>query len=205
LVLSRPCVARRASEIVVAAIEKYKNKVKLPSTFEEHKQVYTEIRDGLTTPDQFYLGQIEGQNEPFCARFNRLFTIAVPKEPQKRMDFVQRRRIARLEDSFLHDLHQRMFRAFASLGFDDYDWFPDSDLYAIVASADKELAKKRLTLAEINSEKAHAETGHSGDANLQQKLKGLTDKAQALIDEIESLTQESQPYRDALKARGNSP
>jgi hypothetical protein len=101
LVVSRPCAAAHDEWVLVAAVEKYKNKP--PAEFEsydEAKQFFIEIRDGLTTPDQFYLGQIPGYEGSFCGRLDSLHTIQVPKSgTDERQAFLA---AARLKSLLLH-------------------------------------------------------------------------------------------------------
>jgi hypothetical protein len=88
LVLSRPCVAAHDEWVLVAAVEKYKNKP--PAEFESYDEA-------------------------------KQFTVQVPKEgTSERQAFLASARIALLSKEFAHDLHLRIFRAFASLGFDDH-------------------------------------------------------------------------------------
>ena len=129
LVVSRPCVAAHKEKIIVAAIERYKNK--RPDQFEsrvEARYYYEDIRDGFSAPDQFYLGQIPGYDGSFCARLDSLHTIQIPVDSQAKAEFASRFRIAVLSADFCRDLHLRVFRAIASLGFDDHRWFATDEL-----------------------------------------------------------------------------
>lgn len=196
LVLSRPCVASRSEVIVVAAIEKYKNS--RPATFEsfeEAKQFYTTVRDGLTTPDQFYLGQIDGYDGCFCARFNSLHTIQIPTD---RRAFLTLNRIARLHADFTHDLHLRLFRAFASLGFEDQGWYPTADLRAVVAVADKDLAAVQ---AELSKTEAALRLGDSQGFPHQSEKTKLERERDKLTTKLQEINLESQPYKVELGRR----
>src|SRR4051794_19956578 len=62
LVLSRPCVAAHKKSVVVAAVAKYPESVpKGIDSFEKVLDFLTGARDGGTSPDVFYLGQLLGR------------------------------------------------------------------------------------------------------------------------------------------------
>jgi hypothetical protein len=203
LVLSRPCVALRDEYLVVAAIEKYKTSP--PGKFdsyEEAKEFFNEIRDGLKTPDQFYLGQIAGYEGKFCARFDSLHTIQIPKDStEDRRTFIAASRIGRLHQDFAHDLHLRLFRAFASLGFDDHRWFPDDDLRALVAVADRDESQKKTALLDA---RAKLELGNAqGFPHESVKARCEADQAKCEKD-LQKLIDEITPYRKELERRSQS-
>ena len=72
----------------------------------------------------------------YVAKLDELYTIEVPKKPDERAQFLERHRRFRLDPSFARDLHVRVFRAFASLGFDDVAWWSDGDLELVVNQCD---------------------------------------------------------------------
>jgi hypothetical protein len=200
LVLSRPCVAAHDDWILVAAVEKYKNKP--PADFEsydEAKQFFIEIRDGLTTPDQFYLGQVPGYEGNFCARFDSLHTVQFPsKSSAERQAFTIAARIARLNEEFVHDLHLRLFRAFASLGFDDRRWFSTEDLRALVAIADRDESKKSADLLAV---KAKLTLGQSQGFHHESERKKLERDLARLQAELENLLEDTKAYKEELSRR----
>jgi hypothetical protein len=121
LVLSRPCVAAHKKQVVVAAIEKFPdNTPKGLDSFDKVLDFLTGLRDGGSSPDLFYLGQLPERTGRFCGRLDALFTIDVPADAQTRKAFLGERRLATLHPDFARDLHLRLFNAFASLGFDDH-------------------------------------------------------------------------------------
>src|SRR5271170_3124757 len=76
LVLSRPCVAAHKKHVVVAAIAKYPDAVpKGIDSFDKVLDFLTSARDGISSPDVFYLGQFPGRIGRFCARLDALHTI----------------------------------------------------------------------------------------------------------------------------------
>src|SRR5262249_53130234 len=63
-----------------------------------------------------------------------------------RSSFLKDRRIGRLSKDFVNDLHYRVFRTVAMLGFDDYGWLPDADLEWILQQgrADLKAAESKV-------------------------------------------------------------
>src|SRR5690348_10384076 len=93
LVLSRPCVAAHKKHVVVAAVAKFPDNVpKNLDTFEKVLDFLTGARDGGSSPDVFYLGQIPGRSRRFCARLDSFHTIEVPEAGVQRDQFMAARR-----------------------------------------------------------------------------------------------------------------
>jgi hypothetical protein len=82
--------------------------------------------------------------------FERLHTISIPVGPQ-RQAFLEAHRVYSIDEAFVHDMHQRLFRAFASLGFDDHGWWSPADFEILMSKADAELA---TLSAEVNNAKS---------------------------------------------------
>lgn len=197
LVISRPCIAVRAPLVTVAAIDTYKVKPGSFEGFNECWEFYKDVRDGLSTPDQLYIGQIPGREGAFCARFDLLHTIAVPESEVDRLAFLKQKRIGRLHPDFRHDLHQRLTRAFASLGFDDHDWFPQKDLETLLSFATIEEGKKQAAVA---AAQAQVNLGASGFTDQGQQTAGTRDLA-AATKELEKFQAQIKPFKDALDGR----
>src|SRR5438270_13950224 len=71
LVLSRPGVAAHKKHVVVAAVAKFPDSVpKNIDSFDKVLDFLTGARDGGSSPDVFYLGQLPGRNGRFCARLD---------------------------------------------------------------------------------------------------------------------------------------
>jgi len=135
LVISRPCVIAHKPTIIVAAVEKYK--ANIPDgidTFRKVKSFLEGLRNGEGAPDQFYLGQLPGDDEQgrFAAKLDSIQTIRVSSKPEDRDRFVKKHRFARLHEDFQRDLHSRLFQAFSVLGFDDIQWYSLPDLKYLV-------------------------------------------------------------------------
>src|SRR3954447_6106345 len=63
LVLSRPCVAAHKKHVVVAAVAKFPDSVpKGIDSFDKVLDFLTGARDGCSSPDVFYLGQLPGRS-----------------------------------------------------------------------------------------------------------------------------------------------
>src|ERR1700730_7053236 len=129
LVLSRPCVAAHKKHVVVAAVAKFPDNLpKNIDSFDRVLDFLTGARDGGSSPDVFYLGQLPGRSGRYCARLDSFHTIEVPDGKQERDQFLEARRTLTLPSDFARDLHVRVFGAFASLGFDDHSWPSTEDL-----------------------------------------------------------------------------
>lgn len=192
LVLSRPCVVGHKAAITVAEIQKYS--MDLPrdvSTFDDMLDFLTAIRDGSESPDVFYLGHLLGEEGRFCARLELIHTLHVPTDESPH-EFVSRHRVATLNTDFCRDLHLRIFRAYASLGFDDLRWLSDEDLNTLVTHGKSDIAR---ALAEVAQHKA---------TEAQQEMRGQQHKGKALAaaeQAVNSLQQRIQPYLDEAARR----
>jgi hypothetical protein len=161
LVVSRPCAIAHKQNIVVAGIDKYPDSVpKDMNSFEKVLDYLTSARDGETSPDVFYLGQIPTEKKGrYRAKLDSLFTIQIPSEPELLAAFVREKRIAKLNQAFCRSLHTRLFTAFATLGFDDNGWLSTDDLdwlvkqgLADVAEADSAVGKLLAQQSSLHAE-----------------------------------------------------
>jgi len=149
LVMSRGCNANRDKDVTVARITKCDlAEVAELETFRDFLDFFKALRDGDGRPDTFYLGELtSGSTERYVAKFDALHTIRVPVESAARQQFLEEHRRFKLDADFQRDLHQRLFRAFASLGFDDDNWWTDEDLKFLVGKG-KALYQKQLASVE---------------------------------------------------------
>jgi len=149
LVMSRGCNANRDKDVTVARIIKFDlAEVAELETLTHFLDFFKGLRDGDGRPDTFYLGELaSGSMERYVAKFDVLHTIRVPVEPAARQQFLEEHRRFKLDADFQRDLHQRLFRAFASLGFDDDNWWTDEDLKFLVGKG-KALHQKQLATVE---------------------------------------------------------
>jgi hypothetical protein len=171
MVLSRPCVAAHKKTFIIAAIDQLKQSAPQESSadlpkamagFEKLLSFLTGIRDGRTSPDVFYLGQIPGQQGRYAARFDSIHSVQTPRNPEEMKAFLKKCRIASLSIDFCRDLHVRIFNAFASLGFDDHAWFSTEDLKAVVDHGQADLAALEAELAKkVAAQSSHAAEGKS--------------------------------------------
>ncbi len=206
LVISRPCVTSHKDRVVVAAVEPYKNDEikKSLGSFDALKEFYADVRDGKSSPDQFYLGQLNGEKGSFCARLDSLHTIELPSEGDSaRQQFIGAVRVARLDDSFAHDLHQRLFRSFASLGFDDDKWYPTADLEVLVETGERDRAKAEADYRDALAALKVAETqgDFKSDKEKEGREKGVANKKK-VVDELDK---ELAPLRAELERRRTTP
>jgi hypothetical protein len=180
LVLTRPCGVSHKDSIVVAAIEKYKPSI--PSDIKSMQDVVdflTELRDGTDSPDKFYLGELPGEKGRFCAVFDSLHTFKLPNDRSS----IVAQRIGRLSAAFARDLHLRLHRAYASLGFDDIAWFSTEDLDWIVNKGREELQAKKAAQSKLQ---------FAGGAMPEGSIEDAERTLQPYIDELERRSAEPQ-------------
>ena len=175
LVLSRPCNGIRGKTLVVASIEKFNEKFPSHDDFAAFDRFLRRMRDGEQTIDLMYLGQIPNYSGRFCCRFDSLHTIEVPTD-EHRATFIDNHRKLSLHPDFVRDLHVRLTRAFASLGFEDINWMSTPDLKLGVSIARKDLANLD---AKIESAKVASEELEAGG-------KSVSDAQRKAISELEA-------------------
>ncbi len=149
----------------------------------------TGLRDGGSSPDLFYLGQLPDRAGRFCARLDALHTIEAPEAEGPRKDFLGERRVGALSRDFARDLHLRVFGAFASLGFDDNRWSSTEDLEWLVTRGQADLAAGQQAVLEQEalraSRSAEGAQFHEADlANAQRRLEELRDRIAPYAEEL---------------------
>ena len=188
MVISRPCGIAHKDDLLVAEIEKYDQSVpKGVESFAEALDYLQTQRDGTSSPDRFYLGEIPGKDGRYVARLDALFTLSV-KDKANLLGF----RIAGLNPDFQRDLHLRVFSAIASLGFDDVDWLPTADLEFLKTIGEGELAKLKSLAAAERASKAKQDFGSN---RFDEKELFKLDRS------IESLQAAMEPYMSKLSDR----
>jgi hypothetical protein len=207
MVLSRPCVAAHKSTFIVAAVEQFKQPAPRPAEppsqskgdlpkgaegLDKLLSFLTGIRDGRTSPDVFYLGQLPGCNGRHAARFDSLHTIQTPRNPEEMKAFLKKCRIATLNIDFCRDLHVRVFNAFASLGFEDHGWFSTDDLQAVVDQGRAELAV--LEAEHARKLAAQSSLAAEGKPFSSKDIEGTQAK-------VEELRAKLHPYQQELEKR----
>ena len=133
------------------------------------KQYIENMRESVTRPDRFYLGNLPGEQERLWAHLDELSTIVVPENNEKknppdarREEWVTAHRVASLQDDFVRALPVRLFGSVARIGFRDYEWWADKDLQWLVGMGEqtvqglgREIQQLRLdALAPGGSERA---------------------------------------------------
>ena len=200
MVVSRPCAVLHKQQIIVAAIERVA--VPLPreaKTLESVRQFLEELRDGGGTPDRFYLGQqIPNFHEEgrFFARLDSLHTVKAPPAGQL-AELLRVRRIATLADDFRRDLHRRVFSAFATLGFDDFGWYPNQDLNWIIAVAEEEVSSIEKDIKEKESQ--ISKNIAAGESSRNQSLSSEVERLRGNLTQVRG---KLDPFRDERAKRG---
>jgi hypothetical protein len=158
LVLSRPCGIEHKSSLIVASVAKLKDDVPRElDTFAKVQSFLTGLRDGLSSPDIFYLGQLPTLAGRYGARFDNLHIIQIPPTGTERDAFVGSKRIAGLHVDFTRDLHVRLFRAVSSLGFDDDGWLSDADLEWLLSRGRADLKAAQAKTQDLIAQRASQE------------------------------------------------
>jgi hypothetical protein len=193
LVLTRPCGIEHKASVIVTGVEKLKDDVPRElDTFKKVLSFLTDLRDGLNSPDVFYLGQFPGVTGRYGARFDNLHTIQIPLAGPDRQAFVDSKRIAALHPDFVRDLHARIFRAVASLGFDDYGWLSDSDLQWLLDQGRTDLLTAQAKTQELKTQRSSQEA--KGGPFDEKQLKTAESKEQAISEAL-------RPYEEEYERR----
>lgn len=202
LVISRPCVVGHKPNALVAAIEKMADNVPGDvKTFADVRDFLTDLRDGSDSPDVFYLGQVPGFDGRFAARLDSLHTVQIPEEANQR-NFTDQKRIGRLNEDFVRDLHVRLFRAFGTLGFDDHRWMSTQDLGWLVARGRQEIHEARAALEDARTQLLGAEARGFRHSSEKQKLEAVVASAEKTLAD---LTGQVAPYETEFTSRARSP
>jgi len=198
LVISRPCVAIHKSTTIVAAIEKMQDSTPRDVvTFDDILAFLTDMRDGADSPDHFYLGQIPGFEGRYSARLDSLHTIQIPPENEQRA-FTDKKRVGRLHIDFARDFHVRMFRAFATLGFDDARWMSTDDLGWMVARGNSEVLDAQAAVEKANTALFAARArAFKNEHESRQLEKAVTDAKTKLTELVEKVS----PHKAELEKR----
>ncbi len=191
LVLTRPCGIEHKESVIVTGVEKLKDDV--PRELDTLKKILsflTNLRDGLNSPDVFYLGQLPTLPGRYGARFDDLHTIQIPPVGPDRQAFVDSKRIGALHPDFVRDLHARLFRAVASLGFDDYGWLSDSDLKWLVDCGQAELLHAQAETQVLKTQRSSQEA--KGAHFDEKKLKDAESFEQKISESLRPYEEEYQ-------------
>lgn len=192
LVLSRDCVALRAESVLVVSVQDYTAQVPDPeASFDDFRRYLQAIRDGYGAPDQFYLGNISGNETRYCARFDFICSICVPQGPEERAHWIAKHRVARLEEQFIRALPVRIFNAIARVGYDDHKWFPDADMTWLLSQGEKHRAKAEAELADA---KTQLQNAMAVDPQNAQKIASLQQKVTKSEEKLGKVSEKIAPY-----------
>ena len=200
LVLSRPCVLEHKDEFLVAPVHAVQEQSPTDVTsLAEAEHFLTNVRDGKSCPDRFYLGQIPNSRPGrYYAHLDSIHTIAKPPA-DKLQQFLRNARIAALASDFVRDLHVRLFSAFASLGFDDVGWLSNHDLKWLVDWGRKDLLEGQQALQQVNASLSGMQA--SGEQRHPKHLKSDEERLANLEQKIAKLREKLEPYEYELQAR----
>jgi hypothetical protein len=202
LLISRPCNALRAKRVVVAEIVKRPLPgLKGAETLRDMKDFFVTVRDGDGSPDTFYLGELEPGTDRYFAKLDSLRTIQIPEEEGPRQAFIKRHRRFKLNPEFARDLHVRIFKAFASLGFDDDGWWSDADLDLAAKKGEADVASLRAAVQSLEAQLDVLKTGEGSKKELRQIEDQLKEKRPALT----STEADLHPLLVELRKRGLRP
>lgn len=203
LLVSRPCVVGHKPHAIVSAVERFADRVpREVETFDDIRDFLTDLRDGTDAPDVFYLGQLPGYEGRFGARLDSLHTIQLPEGEEALRQFARDKRIGRLNIDFARDLHLRIFRAFASLGFDDHRWMSTEDLRWLVSRGRSETTSAEAALREAETALHAAQAQGFKNPNERQHLERAVADAQAALVRLRF---QLAPYEAELTARSSPP
>ena len=124
MIISRPCNVSNKKHLVVAPVLKLKEPTN-DIDFDSILKTLNAFRDGLASPDRFYLGHLPSERGRFSAHLDTMSSIA-------NSDALKAKRVAKLSGNFVSDLSIRFFSAFSKQGFDDHAWFSTPDLQWLV-------------------------------------------------------------------------
>ena len=187
LVVSRNGVAAGAEFIVAArVVERPITEVKAATSVSSLVRFFRKLRSGDGAPDTFYLGALNGDaSKRYSAKFNLLHTIGIPTDPAARSEFIKKHRTHRLAPDYVRDMQLRLFRAFASMGFDDDGWWEEEDL-AFVRRQDE----LELQAAEQELRIPQAERGRAALADVPRKLQDIDKRIDAAEKHVENVRRE---------------
>jgi hypothetical protein len=196
VILSRPCAIEHKTSVIVAGIDKLPDSPpREADTFKRILSFLTNLRDGTSSPDVFYLGQIPALSGRYAARFDDVHTIQVPPAGPERAAFADAKRIGVLHPDFARDLHARLFRAVATMGFDDHGWLSDSDLKWLVDCGQADLLRARATAQELRAKRSGQE---AQGARFDERELQKAEKEEAELAEL------LRPYEDEYRRRTSS-
>jgi hypothetical protein len=162
------------------------------------KDFFVTLRDGDGSPDTFYLGELAPGTDRYFAKLDSLRTILIPEEQIVRQTFIKRHRRFKLNPEFARDLHVRIFKAFASLGFDDDEWWSDADLELAAKKGEAEVASLRAAVQSLETALEVLKTGDGSKKEMKQIEEQLKEKQPAL----NSTEKDLEPLLIELRKRG---
>ncbi len=205
LVISRDCSAMRDRLVSVLPVKRWKGTPPKDLGSKELSDFLASLRDGVSAPDVFYLGSLEGEGTPatrYQAKLDVMCALQLPADEPGRGDWIRQRRIARLEPDFVRSLPVRLFQSVARVGFDDQAWYSTGDLEWVVAQADAELAQIE---AEVMAKRANAHRSRVADPGNVQRIQASEREVKDLEKRRDDLSDRFSPLRSELRRRSAGP
>jgi len=199
MVLSRPCALAHKKTVVVAQVVTFRSEIPPDPSFAMAKSFLDQMRDGLKSPDLFYLGQLppDYRGGRHAARLDSLHTVSLP-EANDLPGLLLTHRVATLNDDFTRDLHVRLFNAVARLGFEDYGWLPMMDLEWITQAARQDHAKKT---SELSTKQADYKGREAAGFENEKHKTSLQREIANLESDVKALTETLKPYEAEIARR----
>ncbi|MCL2824846.1 MAG: hypothetical protein FWD57_12735 [Polyangiaceae bacterium] len=198
LVVSRNCNAFRKPYITVASVETRPiTGVQHAKTIGALVEYFKQLRDGESMLDTFYLGTINADTQNrYVAKLDQLHTISIPKHLDARQEYLRAHRTHHLSQDYVRELQLRLFRAFASMGFDDYEWWDDGDLDFV-----KRVGLAQLSVAKAELSRLEAERDGKVLACGQQHARGYDSDIAKLKNRLANIESEISPVLRAQEKR----
>lgn len=206
MVVSRDCSALRKKTVVVAPVAEmasepnFRGKQMKDLSFEEAKEYLEQMREGVTRPDRFYLGNLPGGTKRFWAHLDELGTQAIPEVAEARAEWVRARRVGRLDEDFIRALPVRLFGSVARIGFHDYEWWADQDLRWLVHTINAAIGKEEGELERARAV-VLAPPGEGREAGAERNVANRTANLESHLRDFAPYIKELE-RREASQARG---
>ena len=199
LVVSRDCVAERDPKVLVAPLQKYQANIgKDGITFDALRKRLALVRDGEGAPDRFYIGPLKADDPTrYQAQLELLTPLRITTKTAERSAWIAEHRIGRLNAEFIKALPNRVQWSLAKPGFDDYTWYPDDDLLALLTIAKAERAALFQNVCDAEKAVATGKLDGNEAQVLAGKMKGVAAAAKVLAD----FDNKVKPYADEAAKR----
>lgn len=142
--------------------------------FDKTAELLRDLRDGLSTPDSFYIGELP--NERRTTKYRVHLGLVANIYISTMISYLPDGRVGRLSQEFIALMCQKMYGSICKVGFDDYRWHSDNDLLILHLAAKTDLAN--LIQTEVSKQRDLENTR----ANPKTPDKEITKKEEAVED-----------------------